>query len=736
MPATQRKGSDDKERVRVFVRMRPMRQFEGESTVRTDDEGRRLWLAGERLNGSVDPTTPLQFDFDGILPSDIAQTAVYEAVARPLVDAATSGHAACLMCYGQTGTGKTYTFGGGELLKSAAKPSRAAAAAEQQPDTPSGKVGGRRSAASAPLIAGPEAAAEAKRAAAREAEAYKRAASEQKARAGVIGRALRHVLEWAQPRGMRVCIAYVQVYMELLQDLLRPESALVLREHPDLGVYVDGAQWREVATADSACSQVAEADARRTTAFTKLNADSSRSHAVLMIAIRNPADAETVRPPPTPGLTARGGSSVALSADAEWASARGRLFLVDLAGSERTKRSGAIGQNFDEACSINQSLTTLGRCIQALASAKTSRKGGGGSMPAPVRESKLTRLLSPCLGGAMTSLVCCVSAAAADRYETLSTLEFGRNAMKVMLRPQSQMGVDYKSLTIQLQAQLDEKSMERHAIEAEVYAKVRCEYDGRLVELERARRSAEVAKQEAELAFERRAGAEQAATAKAKEATATLMELQAQHDSAAKTSRASHDSRAAIIATADSLAEEVVRARRDRDEALHQLELLTSQLSGGAMMLSAGGGGGEAAGGPGGPAEAKLPEGASAIERECAGAIAELSAYRPQLERRKMRARAAAARGGLGTHGVRSAADRAVADRRSLHAMRTTISSTIGGFSELLATCVELAETQHPDLWQGTPEQLTLTEQIRTAQRLVHMLGRVHQDFGSTPDLR
>ena len=68
--------------------------------------------------------------------------------------------------------------------------------------------------------------------------------------------------------------------------------------------------------------------------------------------------------------------------------------------------------------------------------------------------------------------------------------------------------------------------------------------------------------------------------------------------------------------------------------------------------------------------------------------------------------------------------------------MRTTISSTIGGFSELLATCVELAETQHPDLWQGTPEQLTLTEQIRTAQRLVHMLGRVHQDFGSTPDLR
>ena len=213
-------------------------------------EGRRLWLSGERINSGADPSMPLQFDFDGILPASVPQQSVFEAVARPLVDAATAGNSACLMCYGQTGTGKTYTFGGGACLKAMAK-------------------------SVVPV-----------------AEKQRKAVSEQKARGGVVGRALRQVLEWAGPRGMRVAIAYVQVYMELLQDLLRPESNVSLREHPDLGVYLDGACWKPVPTAEAACAQVAEADARRTTAFTRLNADSSRSHAVLLVSIRNPADAD------------------------------------------------------------------------------------------------------------------------------------------------------------------------------------------------------------------------------------------------------------------------------------------------------------------------------------------------------------------------------------------------------------------------------------------------------------
>ena len=83
----EKEGGKDRERVRVFVRLRPMREGEGESTLRLDGTNTRLWLSGERTEKN-DAGLPLQFDFDGVLPSDVAQQDVYETVARPLVDAA------------------------------------------------------------------------------------------------------------------------------------------------------------------------------------------------------------------------------------------------------------------------------------------------------------------------------------------------------------------------------------------------------------------------------------------------------------------------------------------------------------------------------------------------------------------------------------------------------------------------------------------------------------------------
>jgi len=42
----------------------------------------------------------------------------------------------------------------------------------------------------------------------------------------------------------------------------------------------------------------------------------------------------------------------------------GKFYLVDLAGSENVGRSGAVAGRAREAGNINQSLLTLGRCIQ------------------------------------------------------------------------------------------------------------------------------------------------------------------------------------------------------------------------------------------------------------------------------------------------------------------------------------------------------------------------------------
>ena len=43
-----------------------------------------------------------------------------------------------------------------------------------------------------------------------------------------------------------------------------------------------------------------------------------------------------------------------------------RISIVDLAGAERSVKTGASGLRVKEAGNINQSLFTLGKCIEAM----------------------------------------------------------------------------------------------------------------------------------------------------------------------------------------------------------------------------------------------------------------------------------------------------------------------------------------------------------------------------------
>ena len=101
----------------------------------------------------------------------------------------------------------------------------------------------------------------------------------------------------------------------------------------------------------------------RQVATTKMNADSSRSHAIFTVTI------ETMDTGP----------------DGKQRVRAGHLHLVDLAGSERQVKTGATGQTLVEATKINLSLSTLGNVISALIDGKSSF--------IPYRNSKLTRLL-------------------------------------------------------------------------------------------------------------------------------------------------------------------------------------------------------------------------------------------------------------------------------------------------------------------------------------------------------
>lgn len=78
-----------------------------------------------------------------------------------------------------------------------------------------------------------------------------------------------------------------------------------------------------------------------------------------------------------------------------------------------------------EAAAINKSLTSLGQVFTALRN---------GQLHIPYRNSKLTHVLQPCLGGdAKACLFVTVSPADRNLSETNSTLTFGSNARQVAL---------------------------------------------------------------------------------------------------------------------------------------------------------------------------------------------------------------------------------------------------------------------------------------------------------------
>ena len=114
-------------------------------------------------------------------------------------------------------------------------------------------------------------------------------------------------------------------------------------------------------------------------------------------------------------------------AEAVWVSC---LTLVDLAGSERIAKTGAEGMRMKEGTAINKSLLTLGTVINKLSEGVQS---AGGHIP--YRDSKLTRILQPSLGGnAKTAIICNITPAAIHADESHSTLRFASRAKSVVNR--------------------------------------------------------------------------------------------------------------------------------------------------------------------------------------------------------------------------------------------------------------------------------------------------------------
>jgi hypothetical protein len=282
------------------------------------------------------------FSFDRVLDMNTTQVEVYEHTAKNIVDSVLQGFNGTIFAYGQTSSGKTFTMQG--IL--------------EDPDLQ-----------------------------------------------GITPRLSRYLFEYIDSNKNSniefvIKASIIEIYNEKIKDLIDLSKVnLQIREDKVKGIYIESLSEHIVDSAPKVLELIKKGMSNRAINATNMNAESSRSHCIVLLNIiqNNLKD-----------LSARAG----------------KLYLVDLAGSEKISKTGATGVVLDEAKMINKSLTNLGHVINSLTDGKNGH--------VPYRDSKLTRVLQESLGGnSKTCLIITCSPSSFNEAETLSTLRFGLRAKKV-----------------------------------------------------------------------------------------------------------------------------------------------------------------------------------------------------------------------------------------------------------------------------------------------------------------
>eukprot|EP00826_Nyctotherus_ovalis_P022458 TRINITY_DN1740_c0_g1_i7.p1 TRINITY_DN1740_c0_g1~~TRINITY_DN1740_c0_g1_i7.p1 ORF type:complete len:668 (-),score=247.83 TRINITY_DN1740_c0_g1_i7:287-2290(-) len=291
-----------------------------------------------------------EFTFDSVYDDKSRQEDIYVNSVFPVVENVLIGYNGTVFAYGQTGTGKTFTIEG----------------YDNPPDM-----------------------------------------------MGVMPRSFETIFSNIQcdnpeQRQYLVRASYMELYKEDIRDLLspNPKAKLELHEKPDTGVYVKDLIMTVVTSVQELKKIQMIGRKNRTTAETKMNDHSSRSHAIFTITI------ETSEP----------------GVDGKPRIRAGKFHLVDLAGSERQSKTEAVGERLEEATKINLSLSTLCHVISSLVDSRSSFT--------PYRNSKLTRLLQDSLGGnTKTVMIANIGPADYNYDETLNTLRYASRAKHITNKP-------------------------------------------------------------------------------------------------------------------------------------------------------------------------------------------------------------------------------------------------------------------------------------------------------------
>lgn len=200
-----------------------------------------------------------------------------------------------------------------------------------------------------------------------------------------------------------VALSYYEIYNDKVFDLLEPPdkrtpSGLPLRAEANGKTVVAGLSERPCQEIKDFERLYIEANNNRVTAATKLNAHSSRSHAILRVKLTQ-----------TTGDMVRESTASA----------------IDLAGSEDNRRTDNDKERLVESAAINKSLFVLSQCIDAI-----SR----GDRRIPFRESKMTRILSLGQNNGITIMILNLAPMRSYHLDTLSSLNVSSRAKRIEVR--------------------------------------------------------------------------------------------------------------------------------------------------------------------------------------------------------------------------------------------------------------------------------------------------------------
>ncbi|MBA0695731.1 hypothetical protein Goari_002338 [Gossypium aridum] len=196
-------------------------------------------------------------------------------------------------------------------------------------------------------------------------------------------------------QGFHLFVSFFEIYGGKLYDLLSDRKKLCMREDGKQQVCIVGLQEFRVSDVETIKELIEKGNATRSTGTTGANEESSRSHAILQLAIKRSVDGKESKPPRVVG----------------------KLSFIDLAGSERgADTTDNDKQTRMEGAEINKSLLALKECIRAL-------DNDQGHIP--FRGSKLTEVLRDSfMGNSRTVMISCISPSSGSCEHTLNTLRY------------------------------------------------------------------------------------------------------------------------------------------------------------------------------------------------------------------------------------------------------------------------------------------------------------------------